>query len=82
MVARETKTHTQLFFQKIDPMQFNGLLPARVELKKKPLAHAGPKIENEYEKFLWKIYINDKNFAFLKFKKCFDHLPHHKARLF
>ena len=38
MVARETKTHTQLFFQKIDPMQFNGLLPAREELKKKPLA--------------------------------------------
>ena len=41
MVAREKKTHTQLFFQQIDPMQFNGLLPARVELKKKKnLSHS------------------------------------------
>ena len=56
MVARETKTHTQLFFQKIDPMQFNGLLPARVELKKK----TSRTVNKQPQSQKWKM--NTKNF--------------------
>ena len=71
-------------------MQFNGLLPARVELKKKKKKKKTTRTVNKQpqgqnykmntKNFLWKIYINETNFAFLKFKKCFDHLPHHKAK--